>query len=182
MRVVVTVAVWLDAMVPAVAVKLAEAAPADTVTEPGTASSALLEDNATATPPEAAAALRATVQVPELLEDRLLDAQLSEERAAGAAATERLSVPEAVSPLLSSTCTVKVAAAAAVGVPLIVPATESTRPAGREPAVKDQLYGAVPPLAAKVCAYAVPAVPFGSVVVAIVTLEGAGAVVPPVDW
>lgn len=60
--VAVITAVELEAIVPAAAAKLAEVAPAATVTEPGTVTDALLEDRATAAPPEAAAPLRATVQ------------------------------------------------------------------------------------------------------------------------
>jgi hypothetical protein len=45
----------------------------------------------------------------------------------------------------------------AVGVPEIVPAEESVKPAGRAPALTLQLYGVVPPLAARVVEYAVPA-------------------------
>jgi hypothetical protein len=49
--VAVTVAVWLLAMDPAVAVNVLLLAPADTVTDAGTVSEALLLDSATATPP-----------------------------------------------------------------------------------------------------------------------------------
>jgi hypothetical protein len=38
----------------------------------------------------------------------------------------------------------------AVGVPLILPAVESVRPAGSEPEARLQVYGVVPPVAAKV--------------------------------
>jgi hypothetical protein len=53
----------------------------------------------------------------------------------------------------SFTCTVKDAVPPAVGVPPIWPvALFSVSPAGRDPAVTDQLYGVVPPLAANVAA------------------------------
>ena len=70
-----------------------------------------------------------------------------------------VALPEA----LSATCTVKLAAPAVVGVPLIVPVVElSARPAGRAPPVTDQLYGLVPPVAVSVCEYGVLTVPLGS--------------------
>src|ERR1700741_3634941 len=57
----------------------------------------------------------------------------------------------AVCALASVTLTVSaVAAAAAVGVPVMAPALVSCSPAGSAPAASDQLYGAVPPLAASV--------------------------------
>ena len=63
----------------------------------------------------------------------------------------------------SVTCTVNEAVPAAVGVPLICPVELlSVSPAGREPALIDQLYGVVPPLACNVVEYAVPTVPPGS--------------------
>ena len=48
-----------------------------------------------------------------------------------------------------------------LGVPLITPAAESVRPAGGVPDVTDHVKPGTPPLAAKVCEYAVPTVPFG---------------------
>ena len=50
--------------------------------------------------------------------------------------------------LESFTSTVNEDVPEAVGVPLICPALLSVKPAGNEPALTDQLYGAVPPLAA----------------------------------
>ena len=137
----VKVAVWLDAMVPVFAVNVADVAPAATVTDPGTTSSALLEESATAAPPEAAAAPRATVQEPELLEGMLPDAQLSEERVAGAgaAAIEMLNAAVAIFPALSITCDVKFGDDAVVGIPLITPVLESTSPVGSDPETIDQL-------------------------------------------
>jgi hypothetical protein len=63
----------------------------------------------------------------------------------------------------SLTCTVNDAVAAVVGMPEITP-VDATRlsPAGRLPALTLQLYGAFPPLACNVVAYAVPATPWGN--------------------
>ena len=57
----------------------------------------------------------------------------------------------ALAPELSVTCTVKFDVPAAEGVPVMLPAALSDRPAGSEPALTAQLYGNVPPLAARVC-------------------------------
>jgi|ERR1017187_434813 hypothetical protein len=57
----------------------------------------------------------------------------------------------ALAELLSVTCTVKVDEPAAVGVPLSVPPVESVSPAGGDPEVTDQVYGATPPEAASCC-------------------------------
>ena len=59
-------------MLPAVAVKLAEVAPAATVTEEGAVNSVLLEASATPDPPVGAAALSVTVHVVEAPDARLL--------------------------------------------------------------------------------------------------------------
>ena len=64
--------------------------------------------------------------------------------------------------LESVTFTVNDAVPAAVGVPLICPALLSVNPAGNEPEEIDQLYGVVPPLAAKDAVYAAPTVPLVS--------------------
>lgn len=51
----------------------------------------------------------------------------------------------------SDTVAVKLAVPAAVGVPEITPVKAlSVKPTGSEPAVIDQLYGVVPPLAASI--------------------------------
>ncbi len=50
----------------------------------------------------------------------------------------------------SVTVMVKVDVAAVVGVPVITPAVLMDSPAGRVPEVTAQVYGAVPPLAARV--------------------------------
>jgi hypothetical protein len=62
----------------------------------------------------------------------------------------------------------------AAGVPEITPvATASDKPAGSDPLLTDQAYGAVPPEAASVALYAVPTVPLGTDDVEITS--GAGA-------
>jgi hypothetical protein len=63
---------------------------------------------------------------------------------------------------LSAACTVKFAVPVVVGVPLNTPALDKLSPAGTAPVVTDHVYGAVPPVAASVCEYAVPTVPLGS--------------------
>lgn len=63
---------------------------------------------------------------------------------------------------LSVTCTVKVAAMAAVGVPLITPAADNVKPAGSVPNAIDHVYVGVPPVAPRVWEYAAPTVPAGS--------------------
>ena len=90
----------------------------------------------------------------------------------------RLNALDALFLAVSVTCTVKLNEPAAVGVPERVPlAASSEMPAGRAPAVTAQVYGAVPPVAASVCEYELPAAP-GSVV-PVVMLKGAalGAIV-----
>ncbi len=62
---------------------------------------------------------------------------------------------------LSRTWTVKFAVPAVVGIPLITPAADNVRPAGGVPIVTDHAYGGVPPVANKLCEYAVPTAPFG---------------------
>jgi len=68
---------------------------------------------------------------------------------------------------------VKFAGPAAAGVPVIAPAADNDRPAGRDPFVTDQEYAPLPPLAERVWLYAVPTVPFGSADE--VTLSGVAA-------
>jgi len=89
------------------------------------------------------------------------------------------------------TWTVKLEVAAVVGVPLRTPAEDRPSPAGSVPAVTDQLYGVVPPVAASVWLYAVPTVPAGSEAVVIERDTGAALIVtenafvavpPPVTW
>ena len=91
----------------------------------------------------------------------------------------RLNALEALFLAVSVTCSVKLNDPAAVGVPERVPlAAFSEMPAGRSPAVTAQVYGAAPPVAARVCEYELPAAPPGSVV-PVVMLKGAalGAIV-----
>jgi hypothetical protein len=66
-----------------------------------------------------------------------------------ATAMLRLAVAVLAGALESATRTVKETVPAAVGVPVISPAPFKLKPAGKEPADSDQLYGAVPPLAAR---------------------------------
>jgi hypothetical protein len=81
----VITAVELAEMLPAVAVKLAVAAPAATAADDGTVSSVLFEANATVDPPAGAAALNVTVQVADPFEATLLGAQLSVDTVTGGA-------------------------------------------------------------------------------------------------
>jgi hypothetical protein len=76
----------------------------------------------------------------------------------------------------SVTLLVKLKAPDAVGVPEIVPAEDSVRPAGRVPELMLQPYGVVPPLAANVVEYAVPTCPEGTETVAICTGVAAAAI------
>ena len=73
----------------------------------------------------------------------------------------------------SRACTVNVAVSTAVGVPEMTPALSNARPAGKAPAIMDQAYGAVPPVAASVVAYEAPTVPAGTALVEIT--RGGGA-------
>ena len=66
--------------------------------------------------------------------------------------------------------------AVAVGAPAICPVVGySVNPFGNAPAMIDQVYDPVPPVAASVCEYAAPTCPFASDAVAITS--GAGAMV-----
>src|ERR1035437_10313292 len=78
-----------------------------------------------------------------------------------------------LAPEESFTVTTIVAAPGVVGVPEIAPAADMLSPAGSPLALK--VYGAAPPDAAKLAAYAVPTVPFGAD--AVVMIRGAGAMV-----
>ena len=62
----------------------------------------------------------------------------------------RFAVAVAGRELESFTCTVKAEAPVCVGVPKSIPEPEMAMPTGKLPFVIDQLYGAVPPVAAKV--------------------------------
>ena len=80
-------------IVPAVAVKPADVAPAGTVTEPaGTGSNALLLDRDTAVPPVGAAPLSVTVQLVPAPEFKLVGLHVSDDNATGGADPTRLIV------------------------------------------------------------------------------------------
>jgi hypothetical protein len=68
----------------------------------------------------------------------------------GAGVTVMLRACVSVAFELSFTRTLKVEVPAAAGIPLIVPLAESDSPAGSEPALIDQLFPPVPPLAESV--------------------------------
>jgi hypothetical protein len=68
---------------------------------------------------------------------------------------------------------------AAVGVPVIAPVDPKDNPAGSVPLVSDQVYGAVPPVAARVALYGVPTWPLGSVDVRTEMGPGRGGRVAP---
>ena len=81
----VRVAVWLAAMVPAAAVKVADEAPCETLTEPGTVRTPEAEFAiATVTPPVTAALFRVTVQAVDAFELSEPAAHCSELTAFGA--------------------------------------------------------------------------------------------------
>jgi hypothetical protein len=84
LKVAVRMALWSVAIVPAVAVKVVEAAPAGTVIEAaGTGSEGLLLLRLTAVPPAGATFERATVQVVTAEEFRVVGVQLIELRDTG---------------------------------------------------------------------------------------------------
>jgi hypothetical protein len=81
----------------------------------------------------------------------------------------------AVAVLLSAsvTFTVKLELPAVVGVPDITPVLEfSDNPAGNVPLLMLHVYGVTPPVAASVVVYATLTIPFGSVVVVIISVDG----------
>ncbi len=78
----------------------------------------------------------------------------------------------AETPAASSTATVKSNAPPAVGVPASDPLLESATPGGSAPLATRHAYGVVPPDAASVAAYGVPAAPDGK---ALVTIESGAA-------
>jgi hypothetical protein len=75
----------------------------------------------------------------------------------------------------SVTLAVKLKEPDAVGVPEIVPADDNVSPPGKAPALMLQLYGVVPPLAASVIEYAVPACTEGTETVVICSAVTAAA-------
>jgi hypothetical protein len=80
--VAVITAVELAVIVPAVAVKLPEVAPAATVSDAGTVAWAVLEVSVTVAPPGGAAALKVTVQVLEAFDPRVPGAHCSDDTVA----------------------------------------------------------------------------------------------------
>ena len=120
-------------------VKVAEVAPAATVTKDGSDSSVLLEVNATLVPPAGAGALSVTVQARAPFEERPIEGQLTDETPGATETIVMLHVAERLAPALSCTMTATVDVPAVSGVPLINPVEESTRPEGREPEVSNQL-------------------------------------------
>lgn len=100
--------------------------------------------------------------VPTVPESNVEVAMLSRVVATGAAATVMDNKSDFVwtGLLLSLTVTVKLNFPLAVGVPAMAPLPDaSLNPAGRLPDVIDQVYGAVPPLAARLTLYDVPTTP-----------------------
>lgn len=85
-KVAPTVAVWVVVNAPAVATKVAEVAPAGTVTAAGTASTALLSDSPTEVFAEGAR-FRFSVQVVEAPDDKVPGLQLKVVRLSGKAVT-----------------------------------------------------------------------------------------------
>ncbi len=72
--------------------------------------------------------------------------------ARGTAFTVNVNCRDAVCAEPSLTWAVNVDAPAPVGVPVMAPAADRVRPAGKVPAVTDQVYGAKPPVGARVVA------------------------------
>jgi len=123
----------------AVMVKVVAVEPAGTTAEAGVLRSWLELRSKTAAPPAGAAAVSVIVQVADPSEVKRSGAQFKEERDAATEAIVILHVAEALFPALSCTSTVTLDVPFATGVPLIAPEEEKTRPAGREPAVSNQL-------------------------------------------
>jgi hypothetical protein len=90
----------------------------------------------------------------------------------------RVRLADAVSAGLveSTTWTVNVDVPDAVGVPVIAPPELSVRPVGNAPAVTDQVYGNVPPVAANFAEYDLLSLPTLSVVVVTDTLTSGATV------
>ena len=104
-------------------------------------------------------------------------------RLAAPGAIERVKSLVALARVLSTTFTVKLEDPDADGVPESSPEAFSDKPAGSVPDAMDQLNGGVPPEAASVCEYAVPAVPAGSgEPVVMVRLGVAASMVNPYVW
>jgi hypothetical protein len=88
--------------------------------------------------------------------------------------TVSVSVAETVCAVvsLSVTCTVKVEAPSAVGVPLMTPVFDIVNPAGRLPLVSFQKYGCIPPVAISVAVYGLARKASVKVVLAIANAVG----------
>lgn len=78
-----------------------------------------------------------------------------------------------IAPAVSATCTVKFEVPAVVGVPLSTPVLLRETPAGKDPVLTDQVCEPVPPVAVKVCEYAVPTVPLGMVEALLIAMAAA---------
>ena len=81
----VMVTLWSAVMAVVVALKVAEVDAAAIVTDPGTASAALLSESPTVAPPAGAALVRVTVQVLEEFGPRLVGVHAREETSTDAA-------------------------------------------------------------------------------------------------
>ena len=125
-NVAVMMAVWFDVKLPAVALKVAEMAPAATVTDAGTVTTAVLLLRPTAAPPFGAAWVKVTVQVVVLPEPSVPGVHVTEITPAPAR-TERdeLSMPFKVA-VTFAVWPAAVADAVAENVPLVVPAAMVT--------------------------------------------------------
>ena len=86
------------------------------------------------------------------------------------AETDRENARDAEPPPESATRTVKLDVPRVLGVPLITPAVDSDRPAGKVPLVTDHAYGVTPPDAIRVVEYGTNLVAGGRVVVVNVTV------------
>jgi hypothetical protein len=127
-RLTVTLAVSLDGMVPALAVKLAEVEPPGTRTDAGTVNSELLLEMATVAPPAGAAWVNVTAHAVEVPVVRVESEQFNPDRAGRGASSE--SVAWAELPLRLAVITALVllatALAAAAKVALLDPAGTAT--------------------------------------------------------
>jgi hypothetical protein len=119
--------------------------------------------------------------VVEVVEDSV---SLAENWYVGAAVIVMESAWSSVSgvPWESVTLTVKLDVPVAEGVPEIVPVElPRDNPAGSEPLITDQLYGVMPPVAARVWLYAAPSTPFGTLVV-VITRSAGGLITIESAW
>ena len=148
-KVAVTVALWVVVTAPALAVKVPEAAPAATVTDVGTVSTALLSERATTTPPVGAAWFKVAVQVVAVPEFTVVGLQASEETSTGATSV-KLAVWEApfkVAVTVADWVAVKVAAVA-VKVAAVAPAATVTEAGTVSEGLLSERATTLPPVAA----------------------------------